>query len=165
MAALAANTVASLLRDGATRAATLDALEQVEAGTINREVSLAAAPALFEALAADAMEVGRDVFERTGLLLGRLVAEVANDPSAVYGAALREGRYATFLRSKDSVLAQTVRKPPSELRRADARTFACSKSFRAPSLVKGFTQPYAAAGFAKTAEFYALHMAEDWFCK
>ena len=43
-AALAADTVAGLLRGAATRAATLDALERHESGGIDRAVSLAAAP-------------------------------------------------------------------------------------------------------------------------
>ena len=107
MADLAADTVASLLRDGATRTATLEALEQ-HAGTptIGRAVALAAAPALFEALALDATEVDREAFDRIGLLLARLAAEASDDPSAVYGVALGEGRFAACYRSKGSVLAQ-----------------------------------------------------------
>ena len=125
MADLAADTVASLLRDGATRTATLEALEQHEGTPVGRAVALAAAPALFEALALDATEVGRDDFDRIGLLLARLAAEASDDPSAVYGAALGEGRFAAYYRSKGSVLAQAVGKPASELTQADVRSFAC----------------------------------------
>ena len=162
---LAPGTVASLLRDGDTRTATLEALEQQEQPPIDRAVALAAAPALFEALAMDASEVGRDDFDRIGLLLARLVAEASDDPSAVCGAALGEGRLAAYYRSKGSVLAQAVGKPASELTRADARSFACAAAFGAPSWVRGVTKPLAAAGFAKTSDFFALFMTEDWFCK
>ena len=162
---LAADTVASLLRDGATRTATLEALEQHEGTPIGRAVALAAAPALFEALALDATEVGRDVFDRIGLLLARLAAEASDDPSAVYGTALGEGRLAAYYRSKGSVLAQAVGKPASELTRADVRNFACASAYFPPSSVKGLTKPIAAAGFAKTSEFFGLFVTEDWFCK
>ena len=165
MADLAADTVASLLRDGATRTATLEALEQHERTPIGRAVALAAAPALFEALALDATEVGRDAFDRIGLLLARLAAEASDDPSAVYGAALGEGRLAAYYRSKGSVLAQAVGKAASEVTRADARSFACAVAYITPSFVKGMTKPIAAAGFAKTSEWFALYMTEDWFCK
>ena len=166
MADLAADTVASLLRDGATRTATLEALEQHEGTPIGRAVALAAAPALFEALALDATEVGRDAFDRIGLLLARLAAEASDDPSAVYGAALGEGRLAAYYRSKGSVLAQAVGKPAaSELTLADARSFACAVAYVPPSHVKGLTKPVAAAGFAKTSEFFGIYMTEDWFCK
>ena len=162
---LAPDTVASLLRDGDTRTATLEALEQQEQPPIDRAVALAAAPALYEALAMDASEVGRDDFDRAGLLLARLAAEASDDPSVIYGAALGEGRLAAHYRSKGSVLAQAVGKPASELTRADARSFACASAYWPPSFVKGLTKPIAAAGFAKTAEFFALYMTEDWFCK
>ena len=165
MADLAADTVASLLRDGATRTATLEALEQHEGTPIGRAVALAAAPALFEALALDSTEVGRDTFDRIGLVLARLAAEASDDPSAVYSAALGEGRYAASYRSKGSVLAQAVGKRASEVTRADARSFACAAAYIPPSFVKGLTKPVAAAGFAKTSEFFALYMTEDWFCK
>ena len=56
---LAADTVASLLRDPATQAATLNVLEHHEA-VIDRRVALAAALALYELLASDATEICRD---------------------------------------------------------------------------------------------------------
>ena len=127
--------------------------------------SAAPAPALYEALAMDASEVGRDDFDRIGLLLARLAAEASDDPSAVCGAALGGGRLAAYYRSKGSVLAQAVGKPASELTRADARSFACASAYLPPSFVRGVTEPVAAAGFATTSEFFALFMTEDWFCK
>ena len=162
---LTADTVASLLRDGATRTATLEALEQQEGAPINRAVALAAAPALYEALAMDAAEVGREDFDRIGLLLARLAAEASDDPSAVYGSALGEGRLAAYYRSKGSVLAQAAGKRASEVTRADARSFACAVAYLSPSSVKGLTKPIAAAGFAKTSEWFGLYMTEEWFCK
>ena len=163
---VAADTVASLLRDGATRTATLEALEQHEGTPIGRAVALAAAPALFEALALDATEVGRDAFDRIGLLLARLAAEASDDPSAVHGAALGEGRFVAHYRSKGSVLAQAVAKrAASELTLADARSFACASAHAPPSYVKGMTMLVAAAGFAQTSEYFALWMTEQWFCK
>ena len=128
-------------------------------------VALAAAPALFEALALDGTEVGRDAFDRMGLLLARLAAEASDDPSAVYGAALGEGRLAAYYRSKGSVLAQAVgKRAASELTLADARSFACAAALQPTAFVRGVTKPYAAAGFAKTAEAVALFMTEEWFC-
>ena len=165
MADLAADTVASLLRDGATRTATLEALEQQEGAPIDPAVALAAAPALFEALAMDATEVGRDDFDRIGLLLARLAAEASDDPSAVYGSALGEGRLAAYYRSTGSVLAQAVGKPASELTRADAGSFACANAYLPPSFARGITRPVAAAGFATTSALLALCMTEEWFCK
>ena len=89
MAALAADTVGSLLRDRETRAAALDALD-AHAVPIERSVSLGAAPVLGELLALDVAEVGPAEFARIGLLLGRLVAEASDDPASVFGAALGE---------------------------------------------------------------------------
>ena len=109
--------------------------------------------------------MGRDVFDRIGLLLARLAAEASDDPSAVYGAALGEGRLAAHYRSKGSVLAQALQKPVSELTRADAMSFACSRAWAPPSFVKGVTAPMAAAGFANTAEYFKITMTEGWFCK
>ena len=165
MDALAADSVASLLRDGATRTATLEAFEQHEGTPIDREVALAAAPALYDVLAMDATEVGREDFDRAGLVLARLAAEASDDPSAVYGAAMGEGRYVAHYRSKGSVLAQAVgKRAASELTLADARSFACAAAFIPPALVRGCTKPCAAAGFAKTAEWFAVFMTEEWFC-
>ena len=110
--------------------------------------------------------MGGDDFDRIGLLLARLAAEASDDPSAVFGAALGEGRLAAYYRSKGSVLAQAVGAPASELTRADARSFACAlAALRGPSFVRGITKPLAAAGFAKTLDFFALTMTEEWFCK
>ena len=86
----AAASVAERLRDRSTRLATLGALE-AHAVPIPADAALAAAPALCELLALDADEVPRDLFDRAGLLLGRLGAEAvprgAEAQAAVLGAA------------------------------------------------------------------------------
>ena len=162
-AALAADTVAGLLRGAATRAATLDALERHEAGAIDRAVSLAAAPALFELQSADAAEVGREIFDRVGLLAARLTAEATPDDAAVvYGAYYGSpGRFAAHLRAEGSVLARAWRKPAAELTRADARSWACREAYTPPAFVRGITEPFAAAGFATTGEWFGIWMSEN----
>ena len=94
---LTTSTVAERLRDGATRLATLGALE-AHAVPILADVALAAAPALYELLALDVAAVPREVHDRAGLLVARLCAEAvprgAEAQAAVYGAALGGGRYA-----------------------------------------------------------------------
>ena len=160
-APVAAGAVAHLLRDRATRAATLDALERHEFGAIDRAVSLAAAPALVELLAAEAAEVNRETYDRAGLLVGRLFAEeVPEDLPAMYGAAYGEGRYAAHLRSEGSVVGRAWRTPASELTRADARSYACSLAYQPPYCARGNTKSFAAAGFATTMEWFALNMTE-----
>jgi hypothetical protein len=160
MAALAADTVGPLLRDRETRAAALDALD-AHAVPIERSVSLGAAPALGELLALDAAEVGPAEFDRIGLLLARLVAEASDDPASVYGAAWGEGRWVAFWRSEGNAVARALRKPAEELTREDALHLACADAFWAQASVRGYTKPYAAAGFATTMEFFGAWMTED----
>jgi hypothetical protein len=160
MALPAADAVARLLRDSATRAATLTALERHEGSAIDRAVSLAAAPALYGLLAADATEVGRETFDRAGLVVARLCAEVPDDP-AVFGAAWGEGRYATFLCSEGSVLGRAWRTPASELTWEDARSWACSQALWPPSYIRALMTPIAAAGFASAMEWIAVFMSES----
>jgi hypothetical protein len=160
-APVAAGAVARLLRDRATRAATLDALEGHEGAAIDRAVSLAAAPALVELLAADVAEVNRETFDRAGLLVGRLFAEEApEDLATMFGAAYGEGRFAAHLRSEGSVVERAWRTPASELTRADARSWACMMASTPPYCARGNTKNYAAAGFATTMEWFALLMTE-----
>ena len=98
------------------------------------------------------------------LLLPRLLAEAADDTSAIFGAAFGEGRYAAMLRSKGSVLAQALQKPPSELTMADARSFACGEAYLATFAPRG-TKPFAAAGFANPEQWFSVFMYEEWFAK
>ena len=160
MATLAADTVGTLLRDRETRAAALDALN-AHAVPIERSVSLGAAPALGELLALDAAEVGPAEFGRVGLLLARLAAEAPDDPASVCGAAWGEGRWVSFWRSEGSAVAQALRKPAEELTREDALHLACSEALISQACVRGWTKPWAAAGFATTMEFLVAWMTED----
>jgi hypothetical protein len=160
MAALAAGTVGSLLRDRETRAAALGALE-AHAVPIERSVSLGAAPVLGELLALDVAEVGPADFDRIGLLLARLVAEASDDPASVLGAAMGEGRFLAFFRSEGNASAQASRKPAEELTREDALHHACFSAFWTQAYVRGLTQLYAATGFATTMEFFGVFMTED----
>ena len=160
MAALAAGTVGSLLRDRETRDAALDALD-AHAVPIERSVSLGAAPVLGELLALDVAEVSPADFDRIGLLLGRLIGEASDDPASVFGAAWGEGRFLALFRSEGNALAQALRKPAEELTREDALHLACSEVLVSQVCVRGWTKPWAAAGFATTMEFLAAWMAED----
>jgi hypothetical protein len=160
MADLAASTVGPLLRDRETRAAALDALD-AHAVPIERSVTLGAAPALGELLALDVAEVGPAEFDRIGLLLGRLVAEASDDAASVYGAMWGEGRLLAFYRSEGNVGAQALRKPAEELTREDALHLACADAYFPQSCVRGYTKPFAAAGFASTLEFLAMWMTEE----
>ena len=160
MAALTADTVGPLLRDRETRAAALDALD-AHAVPIESSVALSAAPVLGELLALDADEVGPAKFDRIGLLLARLTAEASDDPASLFGAALGEGRWSALWRSEDNVVAQALRKPAEELTREDALHLACADAFWAQASVRGYTKPYAAAGFATTMEFFGVFMTEE----
>ena len=154
---LTASTVAERLRDHSTRLATLGALEAHAGGPIPSDAALAAAPALYELLALDAAEAPREVYDRAGLLVGRLCADAvlrgAEAQAAVYGAAHGDGRFARWLNAEGSVLAAALRKPAAELTRADARSFACRQMPWGPILTRGFTAPIKAAGFATAMKF------------
>jgi hypothetical protein len=160
MVALCAGTVGPLLRDRETRAATLDALD-AHAGQIERSVSLGAAPVLGELLALAVAEVAPAEFDRIGLLLARLLAEASDDPASVFGAAWGEGRLTAFFRSEGNAVAQALRKPAEELTREDAQHIAFSEAFWSQAFVRGWTKPFAAAGFATTMEALGSWMEED----
>ena len=154
----AAASVAERLRDRSTRLATLGALE-AHAVPIPADDALAAAPALFELLALDAAEVPHELYDRAGLLAGRLVNEAvprgAEAQAAVLGAAWGGGRYARFLNAEGNVIAAAMRKPAAELTRADARSYACAVVLWAPAMSRGLTAPTKAAGFT-SMEWLAL---------
>jgi hypothetical protein len=159
-AALSADTVGPLLRDRETRAAALDALD-AHAVPIERSVSLGAAPALGELLALDVAEVGPAEFDRIGLLLARLVAEISDDPASVCGAVWGQGRWLAFWRSEGNAWARALRKPAEELTREDALHVACSEALGPHYYIRGVSKPIAAAGFATTMEFFGAYMTED----
>ena len=141
---LAADTVAERLRDGATQSAALDALE-AHAPPIPTATALAAAPALVDVLSAATEHAALD---RAALLFGRLVAEAAPEPAAVFGAATQGERYAALF-APDLLVEATQRAASTggqALTQEDARSFACIKAFMGPMCVRGQTQPYAAGG-------------------
>jgi hypothetical protein len=159
MADLAADTVAQWLRGAPTRDAALGALERHTA-PIPTAVAMGAAPALLELLSMDEGEVDRGAFDRAGLLLGRLEAEAPpDDGRALHGAALGDGGYEKLYRA-NSMAHAALRKPASELTRADARSYACSRAFEAPSFVRGCTETFAAAGLG-SMEYFGLWMSAE----
>eukprot|EP01052_Picozoa_sp_SAG31_P024095 SAG31_NODE_2026_length_6641_cov_3.312290_6_plen_317_part_00 len=159
------DTVGRLLRDSATRTATLDALE-VDHLMMAAPLALAAAPALAELLSLDAEEVERATFDRVGLLLARLMAEAADDPAARWGAAWGGGRFAAMIRCDCNVVAKAIdRTPEGELTREDARSFACLYANYAPAAVRGWDKPVVAAGMSACQEMWGLWMKEDVLCR
>lgn len=142
--AIAVDTVAESLRAEATIANTLDNLEAL-AAPIPSAVALAAAPALLDVLAAD--NVDRAVFDRSALLLARLVAEAAPEPALVYGAAMSGERFALFF--APSLVAEALQHALSAaqpLTREDAVSYACLCALHGPSYVRGAQAPIEAAG-------------------
>ena len=143
------DTLAERLRAEDTRAAALQALDKLPT-PCPPELALAAAPALVDVAAATE---DREVLDRCGLLLARLLAEAAPDPRAVYGAALGGERLAACFAPRLLVEA-TQRALGNEsgeggqepLGREDAYSFACMTAWMPPGWVRGVTAPEAAAG-------------------
>jgi len=158
MAGIAADTVAERLRDGATRLATLDALER-HAAPIPSAATLAAAKPLLELMCMDEAEVDRGVFDRAGLLLGRLEAEAMPDVFAVHGAAFSDGGYER-LWNANSVLNLALRKPSSQLTRADAVSYACMCAYAPRAHARGLTAALAASGLTVT-QWIGLFMSDE----
>ena len=143
------DTIAERLRAQDTRAAALQALDKLPP-PCPPELALAAAPALVDVAAATE---DREVLDRCGLLLARLLAEALPDPSAVYGAALGGERLAACMAPRLLVEAtqralgngsDEGRQQP--LGREDAYSFACMYAWVQPGWVRGITAPEAAAG-------------------
>ena len=147
--------LADLLRDGATRAAALDALDAAAS------VPVDAGPALGDLLALDAAEVAQQQFDRVALLVARMVAEAADDRARVWGSVFGAGRFAAVWRSEGNALAQIGRKPAAELSRADAVTLSCWGAHYCPMGVRGWTEPHAAASFTPK-DFFSLLLSEDF---
>eukprot|EP01043_Picozoa_sp_COSAG02_P027931 COSAG02_NODE_1670_length_11394_cov_4.791855_2_plen_169_part_00 len=151
-------TVARLLRNAETRPATLDALEAH--GPVEQAVTLAAAAALGELLAADAeQELGVEQFDRVGLLLGRLCAEAEawGDQGSVkvYGAAFADGRLAAAWGSETNVVGRALRKPVDELTVSDVYSIACMFTCEAAASNKYFEEMLTAATTSQT-EWFSL---------
>jgi hypothetical protein len=143
-------TVAERLRAEETRGSTLDALEALPAGSIPRELALVVAPALVDVAAAETVD--RGVFDRSTLLLGRLMGEAAPDPSAIYGAALGGERLGAFCAPRLVVEAMQRGLESGGLTREDACSVACWAAYLSPAEVRGLTAPVLASG-RSTMEF------------
>ena len=158
-AQLATDTVADRLRSEETRASILDALEATPA-PIPHELALAVAPALVD-VASDTQD--REAFDRCSLLVGRLMAEAAPDPSRVYAAALGGERMAAYLAprllaeaTQRALEAQGSAEGAQPLTCEDAYSFACSVAWMHPVAVRGWTVAHQAAGGRNHLEFMEL---------
>jgi hypothetical protein len=153
--ALAADTVADALGSDATRTATLDALEAHRA-PIPSAVAFAAAPALVDIMTSTEREEQRPIFDRSGLLLGRLVDEAAPEPAPLFGAACGGSRLAALYAPSLVVGAlQRAVSAAQPLTRSDARSFACLYARECPAVARGYTAPMAAAGYTML-EFFPI---------
>lgn len=143
------DNVAEHLRANDTRASMLEALEALPP-PVPREMALAAAPSLVDVAVATE---DRRVLEQCGLLLARLIAEAAPDPSDVYGAAFGGERFAAYLAPRLIVkvtkraLGTGSREGDQQLMtREDAYSFACLQAWAPPAVITGMTAPEVAAG-------------------
>ena len=91
------------------------------------------------------------IFDRSTLLLGRLMKEAAPDPSAVYGAAFGGERLAAFFAPR--LLVEAMQRASGAggtdgggLTREDAHSVACWAAWEAPSIARGYSALAAAAG-------------------
>ena len=151
MALPSPDTVAAMLADPATRIATLDALDRHD-GPHDTALGLAVAPALTELLCLDGAEVSHAVYQRVGLLRGRLLIE-ADDPVAMYGASMGDGLYARELTAPSVGMGGLRSKSASQLGTDDALSFACGSALvMALGFGHGLTRTIAAAGFGSAQE-------------
>ena len=96
------------LCDPATRDATLDTLE-AHGGAHDAAVTLAAAPVIVEAMAADVELVDARTFQRLGFLLGRMVRDATAEESlALYAAIWGDGRVAALYNSPHNAVARAL---------------------------------------------------------
>ena len=148
MAAIADTTVAESLRAEATRNTTLDALEALTV-PISNDVARAAAPALVDVACGPASRMDVD---RSALLLARLLAEAAPDPTPLYGAAFGgKRRLAAIFAPRLMVeAAQRALASAAEgghpLTSEDARSYACLYAHMPPAWARGYTAPLVASG-------------------
>lgn len=113
---------------------------------------MAAAPALVDV----AVEtVDRGDFDRSTLLLGRLMEEAAADPSAVFGAALGGKRLEAFFAPR--LIAEAMHRAlgaggadAGRLTLEDAYSVACWGAHEHPAIVRGYTAAAAATGRTMT---------------
>jgi hypothetical protein len=161
MAELGADTVGQRLRDGTTRAATLQQLEALDE-PIDAALSLSAAPALHALLSADFADVDRATFDRAGLLLGRLHLEAVaqDDVCPVHAAAFGDGGCFRLLNADSARNLALLSKPASELTKADAISAACLWAYFPSTTVRGWTQSFAAAGVT-VPEWFKFFIGND----
>ena len=159
--ALDHDSVAQRLADPATRAETLDALER-HSGPHPARLAAAAAPSLSDLLTLDAADVPHAVFQRVGLLRGRLLRETPpDDVPALYGAMFVDGRYAAELNSPGNVVAEAMAKGAAGLTREDALSYACAIAWWAPPSARDMLLCHKAAGLSCSNDFYAVQMTAE----
>ena len=152
----AADTVARLLADPATRADTLGALEAHD-GAHDRATALEAASALTAIMCEDASGVEHAVYLRAGLLAARLAAE-AVDKAAVLKAACGGDRLAKLC-AAPTVFGRLNEKAAEELTADDALICACSvwSAVFVQILSRGIPKPIQAAlGCSSAVEFFTI---------
>ena len=160
MALPSPDTVASMLADPTTRIATLDALEQ-HTGPHEAALALAAASALTDLLCLDGAAVPHALYQRVGILRGRLVLE-AEDVLAMSDAYLGDGRFARELTAPSVGQGGLRSKSAAQLDRDDALSYACGHWMSGVLRdAGGYTRPFAAAGFGSVKEFFRIFMAEE----
>ncbi len=154
------DTVASMLAEPATRIATLDALERHE-GPHETALALATAPALSDLMCLDGGSLPHELYQRVGLLRGRLMVE-AEDLVAIYGAFICDGRYARVLTAPSVGQGEIRAKSAAQLNRDDALSYACGMWLAfGLSSAAGWTRTLAAGGFSSAKEWLAIFMAEE----
>ena len=152
-------TVATLLADPATRGQTLDGLEQHD-GPHAAALALRTAQALTDVMCLDAAEVPHALYQRVGLLRGRLMIE-AVDPVAVYGAVCGGGRVAKEMTAPSVGFGGLLQKTAEQLDLDDARSFACGFAVISNlGCSYSWTRTFAAAGFGSAMELLGMFMAE-----
>lgn len=156
---LSPGTISQLLADPATRTQTLDALEQHD-GPHDTALAMTAAGCLTDVMCLAAAEVPHALFQRVGLLRGRLYIE-AEDPVAMYGAVHGEGRFAKEYTAPSVSMGRLVEKTAEQLDLDDARSLACGAALVSALMEgSGWTRTFAAAGFGSAMETLGIHMAE-----
>lgn len=156
-----AEDVARLLADPDTRITTLDALEK-HSGAHDPALAAAAAPALSDLLALDAMDVPHAVFQRVGLLRARLLHETpADDRAALYGAMFGGGRFVAEWDARNNVIAMAVRHGAAALTREDALSYGCAWAHNNLTHVRNYTESVRAAGLGGTIEWFGQYMTYE----
>ena len=153
-----AANVAQLLADPTTRLSTLDMLE-AHGGVHDGALATAAAPALTDLLALDAAEVPHTVFQRVGLLRGRLLQETpVDDRAALFGAMFGEGRLAAELNAQNNVVAAASARGVVALSREDVLSLSCMYICNTIFCARDMALSIRAAGFRSTLEWWGVFM-------